>query len=138
MKCPNCQSPLLEINVSFTGNVACRFSEGQKFQLLEKVALKSEFAENAGCRCLVCNWEGRVADARTAADSTSRRSSGPAREPLTPREFEHIRQESDSLSPRSRAIVRRLISEVERLNSLLDTVTRLSGGRQSDDDTVVG
>ena len=139
MKCPRCQSPLLKIDVSFTGNVACKFSEGQKFQLLEKVALRSEFAEDAGCRCLKCHWQGRVADARANSPRTQHKVHQASQDPLTAEELRKIEDSAESLSPRSRAIVQRLIDEVERLNSLLDAVTRVSTRRRgSDDDTVIG
>ena len=145
MQCPQCHSPLLKVHVSFAGDVACQFSGSQhlhEFQILEKVALQSEFDDDAACRCMSCSWDGRVAD--TVRFPVGRRPRQPRAKsiyctPLSPEELSAISEETQAFEAAPKQIVERLVGEVHRLNSLLETVIRLSGASNgSDGDTCVG
>ena len=142
MRCPHCRSPLLTVHVSFSGDVACQFSGEQSFQILEKVALESEFDEEANCRCMACGWDGQVAETQTAsAQLRSARSPGQSisYSYLSLEALEQIKIEIESFETRPKQISQRLVKEINRLASLLDTVTRLCGSADgASTDTSIG
>ncbi|MFQ5731413.1 MAG: hypothetical protein ACE5KM_05595 [Planctomycetaceae bacterium] len=142
MQCPECQGALLKVNVTFAGEVACQFSEPQHFHILETVALQSEFDDEAGCRCMSCSWVGRVGETgRVPVGHRIRQSpaTSMACAPLSPEELDAISEEIQSFGPVTKQIAERLVEEVLRLNSLLETVARLPRGSNGPDgDTWVG
>jgi len=147
MRCPKCRSRMLNVAVCFTGEVSCRFSGDGEFQLLDQVALDSEFAEDADCSCMTCGWTGTVAEARPGAPTGGARheqdtkNRAVASEPLTEENLARFSACLDDLSPKAAGMVKQLIAEVRRLNALLEMVMRFSASRRSsadDDDTVIG
>lgn len=65
MKCPQCGSSMLRIEVVFTGFVSCAFSGEQEFELIDKLLLDSNWDEDSACECLRCDWRGVTRDADT-------------------------------------------------------------------------
>ncbi len=144
--CPECSSSELKIDVSFTGQVACRFGTDGEFELIDRVALDSQWHDESMCECLSCNWNGTVGNTRPqsapeqcvgVAIAESDDSVGA----LTAGEMQELMSlmEAEACSPALRKQVERLAGEVERLGSLLDTMMRITGNSAaSDGDTLLG
>ena len=130
MRCPECQSRMLKVGVSFTGAVSCQFGDGNKFRLLEKVSLNSDFPDEAECHCLTCQWDGQVRDIRIDPAQAKVRSSLSGKSPtgslMSQRELERIADEARKFDAEPKKVSERLIQEVRRLHALLESVTRIS------------
>lgn len=63
MKCPNCGSHHLKIEVLFQGFVTAFFHNAEEYELTEPVSLTSTWKEDSPCHCVDCGWTGLVADA---------------------------------------------------------------------------
>lgn len=116
--------------MSFTGAVSCQFGEGNKFRLLEKVSLNSDFPDDAECHCLTCHWEGHVLDVRIDSPHPKPRSKRPTAPTsgslLSERELESISKLAQGYASEPKKVVERLTQEVRRLHALLESVTRMS------------
>ena len=151
MRCPGCGSHRLRVAVAFKGMVACAFRTSDDFELLNDVELDSRWDDAAQCECLKCAWTGEVGDAvRAVASGRSRSASSSTREslasrstPLSAADLQRIsgRLDVGFYDPAWADDIRRLVAEVDRLNSLLDLVSRVSKtsgqSRRGNDDTVV-
>lgn len=142
MHCPTCSSTLLNVQISFSGNVACQFSEAGEFTLLENVALDTQFDDDAGCHCLSCGWEGEVGDLsarRRRQDHAHPQPTGSRGLPLSNRQLRELAAEVARLHPSAQKTGEKLLQEVYRLRSLLDAVSRVaSKPSTSDGDTWIG
>ena len=138
MRCPSCDGNVLRLSIAFRGDISCQFADDQNLKVLEKVALNTEFDDEDACRCLTCSWEGLVSDARRV-DPEASPISASSSAGLTEAELQEIAADAESLPSRSRRLARRLIGEIQRLNALLETMTRVSDneGTSSRDTWVV-
>ena len=66
MHCPACNNVNLRIDVNFSGRVACKFADDDEFELIDRVALDSQWSDESLCECLSCNWVGTVRNAKSA------------------------------------------------------------------------
>jgi len=149
MKCPKCGSTQLKVEVSFAGQVACKFDESGNFELLDDVALDSSWDDASRCECIACHWSGEVQYAKSGEISTLDQGErlGGLRSysrPITSEELSDLKQllSSQRCPPLWRDKIEKLISEIERLNAFLETIMRVtnqatSGGDPSNSDTVV-
>lgn len=131
MKCPHCGSQSLKIEVCFSGYVSCSFSSDHEFEVIDPVALNSEWGDDSHCRCNRCDWEGPVRDAQGDGAAQAPRSpraaqSGGAMQMVTDIELEEIKHQLKVryCNPIWRAHLENLVGEVERLRSILDLVER--------------
>ena len=150
MKCPNCGSTELRVEVRFAGQVACKFVEGDNFELIENVALDSNWDDHSCCECMDCLWVGTVQIARDSRTGKLKEISSFEKKPafLNPMSNEELGElkrllETQRCPPLWREQIKRLISEVERLNAFLKMISRLTNsnpetGIVSSEDTVVG
>lgn len=150
MKCPNCGSTELRVEVSFAGQVACKFVEGDNFELIENVALDSHWDDHSCCECMDCLWVGTVQIARDGRTEKLKKNLSLKKNsvfinPMSNEEFEELKRllETQSCPPLWREYIERLISEVERLNAFLEMISRLTNskteiGIESSEDTIVG
>lgn len=140
MHCPQCGHSSLRVSVVFTGAIACEFQSEEEFELLDSVSLESEWDDDSACECLSCDWRGRVREARSAvadrsADERGESRQGEERAMLTE---EYLQDIKDRLAvgycnPLWRGYLEDLIAEVERLHSLLETITCLSSRSRTSD-----
>ena len=149
MKCPNCGSTELRVEVRFAGQVACKFVEGDNFELIENVALDSNWDDHSCCECMDCLWVGTVQTARDGRTGKLKQSSSREKKPafLNPISNAELRElkrllETQSCPPLWREYIERLISEVERLNAFLEMISRLTNSKSetgivSSEDSVV-
>jgi len=63
MRCPQCGSARLRVEVIFTGKVDCDFAGANGLEVLNPVSLDSAFGQSSECHCLYCKWDGTVAEA---------------------------------------------------------------------------
>ena len=150
MKCPNCGSTELRVEVRFAGQVACKFVEGDNFELIENVALDSNWDDHSCCECMDCLWVGTVQIARDGRTGQLKENSSLEKNPafLNPISNEELGELKRLLETRScprlwRDYIERLISEVDRLNAFLEMISRLTDSKPgteiaSSEDTVVG
>lgn len=135
MHCPKCRNSALRVAVAFTGDVYCDFSADGDFRLIDEVALDSSFSDDGDCCCPECGWEGRVRDAR-APVANPPQSSSPT--PLSSEQLARLRAKISMFQGESRRVAETLFAEVQRLNVLLDTVSRFGGKPNSTSDTAIG
>jgi len=149
MQCPQCGHSKLKIEVAFVGSVSCAFSTDDEFELLDTAWFDSEWTDDSGCACLNCSWAGTVRQAHTdtskaVATKTDTAQPHRPRVPMTEDELLEIKRELEKAQcpPRWRRHVRKLVGELDRVNSLLETFIRLNDAPQpdsaADDDTIVG
>ena len=150
MKCPICESTELRVEVRLAGQVACKFVEGDNFELVEKIVLDSNWDDHSCCECTDCLWVGTVQIARDGRDGRLKENSSFEKKasflnPISNEELEDLKRllETRSCHPLWRKDIERLISEVERLNAFLDTIFRVTNsnpetGIVSSEDTVIG
>lgn len=147
MKCPECGSPSLNVEVQFAGKVACRFADSDNFEVIDDVELDSNWDDKSLCECLVCRWRGTVYAARLGdsqrphGEDFSGKPQGHST-PMTEQDLLKLREllKTQPCPAAWRERIERLISEVDRLNSLLETIGRLSehDPGSSSGDTVLG
>ena len=150
MQCPNCGSTELKVEVRFAGQVACKFVEGDKFELIENVALDSNWDDHSCCECMDCLWVGTVQIARDRRTEELKVNSSSVKKPafLNPISNEELGElkrllVTQSCPPLWREHIERLISEVDRLNAFLEMISHLTNskpetGMASSEDTIVG
>lgn len=150
MKCPQCGSAELRVEVSFAGQVACKFADGGDFKLLDNVALDSSWNDASPCECMSCQWVGTLQNAQVGKIGALTQSEKPGnletyREPVSTEELQEMERLLDlqRCPPLWREKIEILIAEVKRQNAFLETITRLtdqaaSGPNSSSTDTVVG
>ena len=150
MKCPKCGSAELRVEVRFVGQVACQFVEGDNFELIENVALDSNWDDHSCCECMDCLWVGTVQIARNGRAGQWKENSPLEKKPalLNPRSTQELGElkrllETQSCPSLWRESIERLISEVERLNAFSEMISHLphskpETGIVSGEDTVVG
>lgn len=131
MNCPNCNGQLLRVAVTFTGDVACRFSDDGDFRIVDSVDLDSTFGDDAACECPKCGWSGEFQ--QTWADKADSAESPPSARTIL--EVEDAIAAARQLSGESRQIADVLTGEIRRLNLLLDSLTRIS--KTSETDTTI-
>jgi len=150
VKCPNCGSKELTVEISFAGQVACKFMEGDNFELIENVALESNWDDHSSCECMNCLWVGTVEIARDG--QTEKLEEIPSLEkkpaflnPISKEEIQELKRLLNSQRCPSLwcEYIDRLISEVERLNKFIEMISHLTHtnpevGMASSEDTVVG
>lgn len=68
MRCPDCQSRELRINVVLSGTVTFRFNDDQSVDPLETGALDSFWGPEAECSCANCAWRSIAAFAAAEDD----------------------------------------------------------------------
>lgn len=148
MRCPHCSGNDLKIEISFSGPIACKFNDENdvEFELMDHVSLDSHWNDESQCECLNCNWIGAVRDANSSpageldADATASVSGG-ALGWMTVEDQQELKHllVTEECSPALRKHVEKLMHEVERLCSVLETMLRLQKKLSaSDDDTIVG
>ena len=148
MRCPLCFSNDLKIEVSFSGPVACKFKDENdvEFELMEQVMLDSHWSDESQCACLNCNWIGMVCDAGSSpvdvsnTDALASESGGAIGwfSAEDQQELKHL-LETEECPLALRKHVKKLMSEVGRLSSLLDNMSRIQEkSSTSDGDTFVG
>ena len=156
MRCPTCASQHFSIRIAFTGVVSCRFFEDgvrqdqEAFELTETLSLESQWSDHSACACLSCEWQGQLRDVRAAAVAQMCATSSTRSVDSQPRtavntsigvELDEIREELLSMGCDAHWQVRieELMSEVERLDALLEMVARAKKAEQngSGEDTVV-
>jgi len=141
----------LKIEVAFVGSVSCAFSTDEEFELLDTAWFDSEWTDDSACECLNCSWKGSVREAHSGASkavATKTESASPycqcPRTPMTEDELLEIKRELENAQcPRRwRQHFQKLVGELERVNSLLETFVRLNDAPRSDsasgEDTFVG
>jgi len=139
----------LKIEVAFVGSVSCAFTSEEEFELLNTAWFDSEWTDSSACSCLKCSWSGTVRDAHGDTSKTVATKTEPAptrrpRVPMTEDELLEIKRELEQAqcSPRWRQHVRKLVGELDRVNSLLEMFVRLNDAPRpdsaADDDTIVG
>lgn len=101
MKCPDCGNRKLSVAISFTGSVACRFSDDEQIEVVEAVALDSQWDDESECECMGCGWSGQLRDLPGAASLE-----------LGPSDNEN--EQAASASPRKAAQAER-VAEIKRL-----------------------
>ena len=149
MQCPQCGHSKLKIEVAFVGSVSCAFSTADEFELLDTAWFDSEWSDDSACACLNCSWTGMVRDAhadgsKVVATRTDSPKPDCPRVPMTEDELLEIKHELEKAQcpARWRQHFRKLVGELDRVNSLLETFVRLNDvprlDSASDDDTVVG
>ena len=150
MNCPKCASRFLRVEMAFTGQVSCAFSNGGEFEVIDRVALDSEWDDRSPCECLLCAWRGPLGEARrkkrSPPQSKPARKGNPLSAMMSAEEIQAVRDQLKigHCHPIWRAHLERLLEEVERLNALLDTITRVNAHendgrrRRSENDTLIG
>lgn len=71
MRCPECGSQHLKIEVHFHGFVKARFESPDRYELTEAVSLNSTWDEDSECQCVECDWSGTVAGATTMGEASA-------------------------------------------------------------------
>ncbi len=146
MHCPTCSSNNLKIEVNFSGRVACRFADDNDFELIDGVSLDSYWNDVSPCECLCCHWNGAVRDARSTragepgADEFATASAATI-EQFSVDEIREMKRllAADECSPTLRKHVEKLLDEVQRLSSLLESMSRITQqSADSDNDTIIG
>lgn len=148
MRCPHCSSNDLKIEVSFSAPVACKFKgeNDVEFELMERVMLNSHWNGESQCGCLNCNWTGMVCDASSSPVEVSNTGaiaseSGGAIGWFTAEDQQELKHllEAEECPLALRKHVKKLMSEVGRLSSLLDNMSRIQEkSGTTDGDTFVG
>lgn len=144
VKCPKCGSPELKIEFQFAGQVACKFVDEDNFELIDNVAIDSKWDDDSPCECLSCQWNGTVHDAKmyrvdSKSDKTSRKARRSFSRPMTVEELTTLKTllKTNHCPGPWRQRIEQLIAEVERLNSFVETLSRISEQDDSNGDTVV-
>ncbi len=146
MHCPTCSSNNLKIEVNFSGRVSCRFADDNDFELIDRVSLDSNWNDDSPCECLCCHWIGAVRDARSARAGELGAAKSAAASAVMIEQFSvEERQElkrllaAEECSPTLRKHVENLLDEVQRLSSLLESMSRITQqSAASDNDTIIG
>ncbi len=136
MKCPRCRSRELQVEVAFVGEVSCSFKDSVEFDIIEPVALDSEWSDDSKCRCVACGWVGLV----TEAQSSPKLCKPVKTESFLsdPDKVETIARRLDRLPPSWGQAVQHLLDEVHRLDQMLQMAVRANGsGTRSTGETEV-
>jgi len=81
MKCPQCGSRELKIDVTFTGWVSCTFDEDGDFEVDDSESHDSEWDSKSGVHCYNCQHDCTVKEAEAAVPKKKAR--GTAKRSLT-------------------------------------------------------
>lgn len=68
MRCPECGSACLRVEVTFTGTVDLNFGADEGYRVMQPVCLDSTLIAGADCGCLSCSWQGTVREAESFDD----------------------------------------------------------------------
>ncbi|MGH7929208.1 MAG: hypothetical protein ACREQV_15580 [Candidatus Binatia bacterium] len=86
MKCPQCGSRTLRIEVRLTGFVTGTFEDDEQFELTETGSFRSGWEQDAASACTECLWSGTASELQERARvplARSSRHSAPVRSPGT-------------------------------------------------------
>ena len=154
MRCPVCQSSVLQVEFVFSGNVTCSFQSDDEFELAERISLRSDWTDESPCRCQKCGWEGVLGAARRsprigrkgavkgAVKSPAHSEQSAQQEPqagtIVATQIGSMAEVKKLLASREcdpvwRACLSFLMVEVERLNNLVESIRHLYRTAQRDE-----